>query len=106
MRIALPSALVVNAKRLKNGVTVTAGGKRLKKSAWTLSRRGVLTIRTAKKGTSIIAATFQSGSLKTSATLRKAAKGRKTLKRLSFAARVIDAKSKQFNYSLKVRPLR
>src|SRR4051794_23126827 len=106
VRIALPSALVVNAKRLKNGVTVTAGGKRLKKSAWTLSRRGVLTIRTAKKGTSIIAATFQSGSLKTSATLRKAAKGRKTLKRLSFAARVIDAKSKQFNYSLKVRPLR
>src|SRR4051794_20847171 len=106
VRIALPSSLVVNAKRLKNGVTVTAGGKRLKKSAWSLSRRGVLTIKTAKKGNSIIAATFQSGALKSSATLRKAARGRKALKRLSFAARVVDAKSKQFNYSLKVRPLR
>jgi hypothetical protein len=105
VRLALPSRLVVK-RGVKNGVSVFAGGKKLSRGAWTLSRSGVLTIRIPRKGSSAITASIKAGTLRTSAALHRLAAGRKTLSRLTFTGRLVDLNKQRFNYTVRARPSR
>jgi hypothetical protein len=106
VRLVLPSRLAFNRAALKTGVAITASGKRLKGSRWSLSRSGVLTIKAAKEGSSVVTATIQSGALRSSNALKKLVRGRKALPRMTFTGRLTDVKNARYGYSLKVRPLR
>jgi hypothetical protein len=106
VRLVLPTKLAFNRAALKKGVAVTAGSKRLKGSSWSLSRSGVLTIKAPKAGSSVITATIQSGALRSSKVLKRLARSRKALPRLTFTGRVTDVKNGLYGYRLRVRPVR
>jgi hypothetical protein len=107
LRLTIPKRFVVVSKRIKKGVRVTAGGKKLNSKKFSLSRSGVLTVRGLPKiGRSNITVTIRGGALRTGKTLRGLARRKKALPRLSFIGRVVDVKSKRFNYTVRVRPSR
>ena len=107
VRLALPSQLRVNGRRAAAGVTVRAGTRKLSRRSWTLSRSGVLTVRRPRSAAaSSITVTLRSGVVRAATRLRSLAVRKRTLPRLTFSVRVVDAKSRKYNYRLRVRPSR
>jgi hypothetical protein len=103
LRFKLPRSLKVNLKRARKG-TLVRGSRKLKRSQWRLTRRGVLTLRRLpRSGFSSIRVVLKKGTLKPSAKLRRAVRRRKA-KNLSFRLRVVDVKNRRFNLTLRVRP--
>jgi hypothetical protein len=105
VRLALPARLVVK-RGVSNAVSVFAGGKKLSRGAWTLSRSGVLSIRVPRKGSSAITASIKAGSLRTSTALHRLAGGHRTLPRLSFSGRLVNVNNQRFSYTVRARPSR
>ncbi|HEY3019732.1 MAG TPA: hypothetical protein VGJ32_06045, partial [Solirubrobacteraceae bacterium] len=107
VRLALPSQLRVSTRRAARGVTVRAGTRKLARRTWTLTRKGVLTVRRpSSAAASSITVTLRSGAVRVAKRLRSLAVRKRTLPRLTFAVRVVDAKSKTFGYRVRVRPRR
>ncbi|WCB92121.1 hypothetical protein DSM104299_00806 [Baekduia alba] len=75
--IAIPKGLSARPDRAAKGIAVRVDGKRLSKKHWALSRSGKLTVRIpGKLGAGRVLATFESGALVPSATVRKKARDR------------------------------
>ena len=106
LRLALPSRLVVNTAKIRKGVSVTAGGKKLSRAPRSLSRRGVLTVRVARGGNSQIVVSLRSGAIRAGRTLRGLARRHRALPRLALTGSVVDVKNNRFGYRLRVRPSR
>jgi hypothetical protein len=107
LRVVMPSRLAVGSSALiRRNVRVTAGGRRLARSAWSLSRSGVLTVRAPGSGRSNINVTITRGAVRASRTLRRLALRRRALPRLTFSTRVTDAADTRFNATVRVRPSR
>jgi hypothetical protein len=107
VRVALPSQLPVSTRRAPRGVTVRAGTRKLPRRSWTLTRKGVLTVRRPAGATaSSITVKLRAGAVRTAKRLRSLAVRKRGLPRLTFAVRVVDAKSKAYRYRVRVRPKR
>jgi nitrite reductase/ring-hydroxylating ferredoxin subunit len=103
LRLKLPRSLKVNLKKARKG-TLVRGSRKLKRSQWRLSRKGVLTLRRLpRSGFSSIRVVLKNGTLKPSAKLRRDVRKRKA-KNLRFRIRVADVKNRRFNITLRVRP--
>jgi hypothetical protein len=102
LSLTLPGALRVNPARARSGVLVKASRK-LGRSKWTLSPKGVLKLRRLpKKGVASITAVLRRGVLRPSAALRSPAGARKR-KRLAFKVRVVDAGGHRFRITRRLR---
>ncbi|HEY3185861.1 MAG TPA: hypothetical protein VGJ70_00210, partial [Solirubrobacteraceae bacterium] len=107
LRVALPRDLAVNVRRAAKGVTVRAGTRKVARRSWTLSRKGVLTVRRSKStAASSITVTLRSGVVRAAKRLRSLSLRKRALPRLTFSVRVVDAKSKSYSYRVRVRPTR
>jgi hypothetical protein len=104
LRVQLPSSLVVRRSALRRGLIVRAGGRKLARSRYSLSSRGVLTVRALPKARTIIQVRIERGAVRASRTLASRARGRRLLPRQTFTARVVDASNTRFNYRLRVLP--
>jgi hypothetical protein len=105
LRLTIPKRLAVVSKRLKKGVRIIAGGKKLSSKNYSLSRSGVLTVKgLPKSGRSNITVTIRGGAVRTGSTLKGLLRRHKALPRLSFIGRVVDVKGQRYNYSVRVRP--
>jgi hypothetical protein len=104
LRVQLPSSLVVNTRRVSRGVIVRAGGRKLARSRWSLSSRGVLTIRQLPKARTIIQVRIERGAVRASRSLASRARGRRLLPRQTFTARVVNAANTRFDYRVRVLP--
>jgi hypothetical protein len=103
LALKLPRSLKVNLKKARNG-TLVRGSRKLGRSQWRLSRKGVLTLRRLPRaGFASIAATLKKGVLKPSAKLRRAVRKRKA-KNVRFQLRVVDVRNRRFNIAVSVRP--
>jgi hypothetical protein len=103
MSLTLPRSLEVNAKKARRGALVR-GSRKLSRSQWRLTRRGVLTLRRLPRaGFASIRALLKKGVLKPDTALRVAARRHK-LKNLSFKLRVVDVQNRRFNITLRVKP--
>lgn len=103
VRLSLPKQLVASPRRAAKGVTVRAGKRKVARRSWSLSRRGVLTVR---RSASSITVTLRGGAVRAGKRLRSLAVRKRTLPRLTFAVRVADAKKKAYSYRVRVRPRR
>jgi hypothetical protein len=102
LSMKLPRSLRPNSKKARRGLVVKTSRK-LKRSQWRLSRKGVLTIRRLpKRGVRSITATLRAGTIKPSAALRrKVRKGRRTT--LSFKVKLTDVQRRSFTVPVKTR---
>src|SRR3954451_22796103 len=103
VRLTLPKQLVASPRRAAQGITVRAGKRKVARRSWTLSRRGVLTVR---RSAASITVTLRGGAVRAAKRLRSLAVRKRTLPRLTFAVRVADAKKKAYSYRVRVRPRR
>jgi len=106
LRVVLPSRLVVSSAKVRKGLSVLVGGRKLSRSAYSLSRHGVLSVRVARSGSSQIIVSLRSGAIRANRTLRGLARRHRALPRLVFTGRVVDVKNTRFSYRVRVRPNR
>ena len=102
LSVKLPRSLPPNPRKARRGLVVKASRK-LKRSQWRLSRKGVLTIKKLPaKGVGSITATLRKGVLRPSAALRRKARaGKRTTVR--FKVNVTDVQNRRFTVPVKVR---
>jgi hypothetical protein len=102
LRVKLPRLLRPNSKKARRGLVVRTS-RRLKRSQWRLSRKGVLTIRKLPaRGVRTITATLRGGVIKPSKALRsKVRKRKRTIVR--FKVKLTDAKRKSFTVPVRAR---
>ena len=92
LSVKLPRSLRPNTKKARRGLVVKTSRK-LKRSQWRLSRKGVLTVRKLPaRGVRTITATLRSGVIKPSKALRKKVrKGKRTV--VKFKVKLTDTKT-------------
>jgi hypothetical protein len=102
LSVKLPRSLRPNSKRARRGLVVKTSRK-LRRSQWRLSRKGVLTIRKLPaRGVRTITATLRRGVIKPSKALRrKVRKGKRTT--VKFNVKLTDTKRQRFTVPVKTR---
>ena len=102
LSLKLPRSLRTAVRKARKGVVVRAARK-LRRSQWTLSRKGVLTVkRLPSRGVASITAVLGKGVLKPTASLRRKTRAHKRPK-VKFTLRVTDVQSRHFTIRRKLR---
>jgi len=103
LTLTLPRSLRADLKAARKGLRVTAS-KKLRRSNWRLTRRGVLSLRKLPTdGLSTITVTLRKGVLEPSTALRKASRKRKR-PRVAFKLRVTDTLNQRLRITVRIRP--
>jgi hypothetical protein len=101
LSVKLPRSLHPKAKKARRGLLVKASRK-LKRSQWRLSRKGVLTIRKLpRRGAASLTVVLRKGVLNPSAAFRRKAQKRRATVR--FKVKATDVKNARFTIPVKIR---
>jgi hypothetical protein len=99
----LPRGLKAVPKRARKGATVRTAAKKLKRSAWRLTRSGRLTVRKLPKaGRKKIVVTLRKGAIRPNSKLARKVRARKK-PRLTFRVKVSNVSGKSFTIKRRVR---
>jgi hypothetical protein len=102
LSVKLPRSLRPNSKKARRGLVVKTSRK-LKRSQWRLSRKGVLTVRKLPaRGVRTITATLRGGVLEPSKALRKKVRKHKRVT-INLKVRLTDVKHKRFTVPVSAR---
>ena len=102
LSVKLPRSLRPNSKKARRGLVVKTSRK-LKRSQWRLSRKGVLTVRKLPaRGVRTITATLRGGVLEPSKALRSKVRKRKRTV-LKFKVKLTDSKHQRFTVPVSAR---
>jgi hypothetical protein len=102
LSLKLPRSLRPNSKKARRGLVVKTSRK-LKRSQWRLSRKGVLTVKKLPaRGVKTITATLRRGVIKPSKSLRRKVR-RGTRTNVSLKVKLTDAQRRKFTVPVKAR---